>query len=47
MIRNTLHLCLKCAFALEQREMFLRSFKLGVRFMLEITDETDFSSVSV
>ena len=35
------------ALALEQREAFLRNFKLGAKFMLEITDEMDFSSVSV
>ena len=35
------------AVALEQREAFLRNFKLGAKFMLEITDEIDFSSVSV
>ena len=32
---------------MEQREMFLRSFKLGAKFILEITDEMDCSSVSV
>ena len=35
------------AVALEQRESFIRNFKLGARFMLEVTDEMDFSSVSV
>ena len=35
------------AVALEQREAFIRNFKLGAKFMLEITDEIDFSSVSV
>ena len=35
------------AFALEQRESFIRNFKLGARFALEVTDEIDFSSVSV
>ena len=35
------------AVALEQREAFIRNFKLGARFMLEIADEMDFSSVSV
>ena len=35
------------AVALEQRESFIRNFKLGARFALEVTDEMDFSSVSV
>ena len=35
------------AFALEQRESFIRNFKLGARFMMEITDEIDFSSVDI
>ena len=35
------------AFALEQRESFIRNFKLGARFMMEVTGEIDFSSVSV
>ena len=35
------------AVTLEQRESFIRNFKLGAKFMLEITDEIDFSSVSV
>ena len=35
------------AVALEQREAFIRNFKLGVRFALEVMDEMDFSSVSV
>ena len=35
------------AVALEQREAFIRNFKLGARFALEVTDEIDFSSVSV
>ncbi|MCH5352436.1 MAG: hypothetical protein J1E06_03110 [Acutalibacter sp.] len=35
------------AVALEQREAFIRNFKLGARFMMEVADETDFSSVSV
>ena len=35
------------ASVMEQREAFIRNFKLGARFMLEVTDETDFSSVSV
>ena len=35
------------AVALEQREAFIRNFKLGAKFMLEITEEMNFSSVSV
>ena len=35
------------AVALEQREAFIRNFKLGAMFMLEVTGEIDFSSVSV
>ena len=35
------------AVTLEQREAFIRNFKLGARFALEVTDEIDFSSVSV
>ena len=35
------------AVALEQREAFIRNFKLGARFMLEVTDEMDLSSGSV
>ena len=35
------------AVAIEQREAFIRNFRLGVRFALEVTDEMDFSSVSV
>ena len=35
------------AVALEQREAFIRNFKLGARFALEVTDEMNFSSVSV
>ena len=35
------------AVALEQREAFIRNFKLGAMFMLEVTGEIDFSSASV
>ena len=35
------------ALALEQREAFIRNFKLGARFMMEVAGEMDFSSVSV
>ena len=35
------------ASVMEQREMFLRSFKLGAKFILEITDGVDNPSVSV
>ena len=35
------------AFALEQRESFIRNFKLGARFMMEVAGEMDFSSVDV
>ena len=35
------------AVALEQREAFIRNFKLGARFMMEMTDEIDFSSVDI
>ena len=35
------------AVALEQRESFIRNFKLGARFMMEMTDEIDFSSVDI
>ena len=35
------------AVALEQCEAFIRNFRLGAKLMLGVTDEIDFSSVSV